>query len=77
LTGDRNLAKNNKPIGPGLFAYSLGSDMNWTRELHRGNPKYTLGVFSFGDGHVEVVKDVNLNPIFQRENLATNRLAIP
>jgi len=77
LTGDRNLANNNKPLNPGLFTYSRASDMNWTRELHGGNPKYTLGVFSFNDGHVEAVKGVNLNSIFQRENLATNRLIIP
>ena len=77
LTGDRSLANANKPLNPGLFVYSHGANMNWTRELHNVNQKWTLGVLSFGDSHAEVVKDANLNSFFQHEDLATNRLAIP
>jgi prepilin-type N-terminal cleavage/methylation domain-containing protein len=77
LTGDRNLANANKPLNPGLFVYSHDANMNWTRELHNINQKWTLGVLSFGDSHAEVVKDANLNSFFQHEGLATNRLAIP
>ena len=77
LTGDRNLARNDKPINPGMFVYSEGANINWTRELHNTNPKSTMGVLSFGDGHAEMVKDMNLNSVFLRENLATNRLDVP
>jgi len=77
LTSDRNLADSGKPLNPGLFAYSHSSHMNWTRELHATHPKHAIGVLSFADDHAEVVRDVNLDSIFQRENLATNRLVIP
>jgi len=77
LTGDRNLANGGGPLKPGLFIYSRASKMNWTRELHGASPNYTLGVFSFGDTHAEAVQDMNLDSVFQRENLSTNRLAVP
>ena len=76
LTGDRHLQSNNKPVELGLFIYSTNSMMNWTRELH-GNLQNAMGVLSFADGHVEQIKGPDLNSIFQREHLATNRLCIP
>lgn len=77
LTGDRNLAGDGMPLNPGLFIHSPISKMNWTRELHNTNPRHTLGVLSFGDGHSEAVTDMNLNSTFLRGKLAANRLAIP
>jgi prepilin-type N-terminal cleavage/methylation domain-containing protein len=76
LTGDRHLASNGKPVNPGLFTYTTNSIMNWTHELH-ANVKNQVGVLSFADGHCEVVRDTGLGSIFQREGLATNRLAVP
>jgi prepilin-type N-terminal cleavage/methylation domain-containing protein len=77
LTGDRHLAANGKPVNAGLFVNTPGSKMNWTHELHSANPTIILGIFSFEDGHAQVVRDADLNSTFLRENLGTNRLAVP
>lgn len=76
LTGDRHLANGGSPLKPGLFCHSNSASMSWTRELH-GIGQNTLGVLSFYDGHAEVAKSQNLNSVFLRANLATNRLAVP
>ena len=77
LMGDRHLAERGKPINPGLFIYSAGSKLNWTRELHSRNTPLPRGILTFEDGHTETVKDANVDSIFLRESLATNRLVIP
>ena len=76
LTGDRDLENNGKPVNPGLFVYSNGFAINWTRELH-GNIKWPSGSLSFIDGHGEIVRGVNLTSVFQRQDSITNRLAVP
>jgi prepilin-type N-terminal cleavage/methylation domain-containing protein len=77
LTGDRHLENNGKPVKPGLFIYSTGAVMNWDRELHGNFKNCAIGVLSFTDGRVEIVRDANLKSIFQREGVATNYLAVP
>ena len=77
LTGDRNLAHDGNPLYAGLYICTPTSKMNWTRGLHTTNPKWAIGALSFIDGHAEMVKDADLNSVFLRENLATNRLCIP
>jgi prepilin-type N-terminal cleavage/methylation domain-containing protein len=77
LTGDRHLENNGKPVKPGSFIYSTNAVMNWTRELHGNVKNRALGVLSFTDGHIEIVRDANLNSVFQHEGMATNHLAVP
>jgi hypothetical protein len=77
LTGDRHLQKNAKPVKPGLFVYSKGFSMDWTKELHGKSPTVPFGVLSFLDGHAELVRGYELNSIFQRQDSFTNRLCIP
>ena len=77
LTGDRNLADGGKTLNPGLFIHTPLSKMNWTRALHNTNPRLTMGGLSFVDGHAEVIKGTHLDAVFLREDLATNRLAVP
>lgn len=76
LTGDRHLIGNGKPVPPGLFAYSNGFAMNWSRELH-GSVKTPYGNLSFADGHAQGVRGADLTSIFERPGLATNLLAVP
>jgi hypothetical protein len=79
LTGDRHLKHFNNSVRPGLFVYSNGLTMDWSRELHPiGSPSYlSQGILSFADGHAERVMGADLNSVFQRECLATNHLAVP
>ncbi len=77
LTGDRHLQSSGKPVKPGLFVYSNSYFMDWTLELHGKSSTTSMGVLSFIDGHCEMVRGINLNSIFQRQGLITNRLCIP
>ena len=77
LTGDRHLERNGNPVMPGLFIFSTNTAMNWTHELHGNVKNSTWGCLSFADGHCESMRGVNLNEVFQRENLKTNRLCVP
>lgn len=76
LTGDRHLQVNGQPVKPGLLAPGPNAAIEWTRELHAKSAPVPLGILSFTDGHVEVVKE-KLTSYFQRQNQITNRLAIP
>jgi len=77
LTGDRHLSVNTKPIGPGLFSLSPNQAVEWTSELHSANKKPTGGAFSFADGHAEWVSPKSLSQVIVRQNMPTNRLAVP
>jgi competence protein ComGC len=76
LTGDRHLVSNGNQVKPGLFNYSNGFAMNWSRELHT-KLKWPSGGLSFADGHAEVVRGSNLTSVFERQGSITNLLAIP
>ena len=78
LGGDRHLEAGGKSIGPGSFVYSTNLLMNWTRELHGKVQNGPLGVLFFADGHGQVTRNKDLNPLFQNQPLAnTERLIIP
>jgi prepilin-type processing-associated H-X9-DG protein len=74
LSGDRHLQADGKPVRPGLFTLTTNLVLGWTGELHsKFAPR---GSLAFVDGHVENVR-TNLSVIFQKQDLATNRLAVP
>jgi competence protein ComGC len=78
LTGDRHLILNSKPIGPGLFSLTTNQTLEWSAELlHSVNKKPTGGAFSFADGHAEWVSPKSLSQVVARQNIPTNRLAVP
>jgi hypothetical protein len=63
-----------------LFTYTTNATMKWEHGFHRDRSKFIGGYFgglSFADGGVRYVKSDPLNSIFQKELLATNRLAVP
>ena len=71
LAGDRNLQADGEPIKHGLFNVTPNLSLSWSQELHR----HHQGNILFADGHVEFSKQPTA--VFQRQGLATNRLAIP
>jgi hypothetical protein len=73
LTGDRHLIASSRPIGPGLFSLTAQQALEWTAELH----KPVGGAFSFADGHAEWVSPKSLAEVVARQNMPTNRLAVP
>jgi prepilin-type processing-associated H-X9-DG protein len=77
LGGDRHLQVNGKPVPSGLLVTSNESPFGWTQELHAQDSQTPVGNLSFADGHVEFVRADHLSATFQRQSLATNRLAIP
>jgi prepilin-type N-terminal cleavage/methylation domain-containing protein len=78
LGGDRHLEAGGKNVGPGSFIYSTNLFLNWTHELHGKIQNGPLGVLIFADGHGQVVRNKDLNPLFQSQPLAdTERLIIP
>ena len=77
LTGDRNLESNRKPVASGLFSLSTNQVLAWTSELHTVNKQPSGGAFGFGDGHVEWINPKRLSEVVARQNMPTNRLAIP
>jgi prepilin-type N-terminal cleavage/methylation domain-containing protein len=77
LAGDRHLAANGQPVKPGLFVLTTNLSMSWTHELHSYNKTATVGVLAFADFHTEAAVTKSLPAIFQRQDLATNRLVIP
>ena len=72
LLGERCLGVNGLAVMPGLLAVTTNVNMNWTNEFH---PKG--GNVAFVDGHVEWNKMGELNSLFARQPVATNRLCIP
>jgi prepilin-type N-terminal cleavage/methylation domain-containing protein len=77
LTGDRHLNVKNKPINPGLFAYSNGETVSWATGFHHDAQNKPWGGLSFADGHVQFDNSDDLNSLLQKQTLATNHLAIP
>jgi hypothetical protein len=77
LTGDRHLQVDGKPVTPGLFSLTPKQALAWTSELHPGSRGSTGGAFSFADGHAELVSPNYLPKVVARQNMATNRLAVP
>jgi hypothetical protein len=51
--GDRHLATNSVPVGPGRIILSPGYHVDWTLELHRVKSSQGKGVVVFTDGHCE------------------------
>jgi hypothetical protein len=72
LLGDRNLQANAQPAKPGLFILSTNLDMGWTGDLHAWR-----GCLAFADGHVEFVRNTNLNAKVRSQDLVSSRLAVP
>ena len=79
LTGDRHLQVANNPVRHGLFVYTNGMRMDWTDELHRQVNFSRLGVIAFSDCHVEsvTVHKNELTDLFNRQNVASERLLVP
>jgi prepilin-type N-terminal cleavage/methylation domain-containing protein/prepilin-type processing-associated H-X9-DG protein len=71
LAGDRHLQADGESIKPGLFNVTPNLSLSWSQELHR----HHQGNILFADGHVEFSKQPTA--VFQRQGLATNRLAVP
>ncbi len=78
LTGDRNLQIGSLPTKPGLLDLTQKSQVGWSEELHYSKSTTTAGGnILFADGHVEFLKSKELNSVFQAQDLATNRFAVP
>jgi prepilin-type N-terminal cleavage/methylation domain-containing protein len=77
LAGDRHLSLNKQAVKTGLFETTNSAALGWTTELHNSTKNSPRGVLVFADGHGEVVKGPKLPEVFQRQSIATNRLAIP
>ena len=78
LSGDRNLQVDDTPAKPGLLVLAPKSQVGWTEELHYSKSTSTAGGnILFADGHVEFIKSKALNSVFQSQDSATNRFAIP
>ena len=76
LAGDRNIQADGHEIQPGLFVVTTNVFLEWTREIHSRNFTVRCGNILFADGHTETLWE-NLNTLAQRQDIATNRLAIP
>jgi prepilin-type N-terminal cleavage/methylation domain-containing protein/prepilin-type processing-associated H-X9-DG protein len=76
LAGDRNLEAAGQPVKPGLFLLTTNAAVSWTGALHSHGEPVMRGNLLLADGHVETVRR-NLPEVIQRQNLATNRLALP
>ena len=72
MMGDRCLQANGEPVGHGTFIAQTNMHFTWTSEMHRG-----FGILGFADGHAELCRPTNLNAAFQRQGMATVRLAVP
>ena len=77
--GDRNLQVAGQPVAPGLFTLTTNAAIGWTRDMHKLKRNLVwvgCGNVLFVDGHV-LANQVDLAASAQRQDLATNRLAIP
>jgi len=75
-TGDRYLESQGKPIKPGVFIQTTNVALQWSAGFH-GFQNKPCGIFSFGDGHVQVVRGDQLSSCFQKQPTATNRFCFP
>jgi competence protein ComGC len=73
LTGDRNLAHENKPLPPGIFVWTSNrSALSWTKAIHN-----ECGNVGLADGSVQFLKSRRLADVAANQSCDTNRLAIP
>jgi hypothetical protein len=72
LSGDRNLAVGRRALSPGMFLLTNRTPLAWTKGVHR-----SCGNILFADASVQLLDSDNLLRAVQKQNLLTNRLAIP
>jgi hypothetical protein len=75
LTGDRHLVANGNAVKSGMFVFTNGMAMNWTRDFH-----YTgtvRGGMAFTDGHAEAIQGPDLTAAFNRHGTNETRLLVP
>jgi competence protein ComGC len=73
LTGDRNVASNNKPLQPSVFVWTSNrSVLSWTKAIHNA-----CGNVGLADGSVHHFDSEKLAAAAADQNCSTNRLAIP
>jgi competence protein ComGC len=73
LTGDRNVAYENKPLPPGIFIWTSNrSALSWTKAIHN-----ECGNIGLADGSVQFLKSRQLAKAAANQSSDTNRLAIP
>ena len=73
LTGDRNVAVENKPLPPGIFVWASNrSALSWSKAIHtaRGN-------VGLADGSVQLLDSRRLALAAAQQSAETNRLVIP
>ena len=76
LTGDRNLEFAWRQINPGIFTQTTNTVLKWMAGFHGAQTK-PYGIISFADGHVQVVRQKDLNRTLQNQPLTTNRFCFP
>ena len=72
LAGDRNLAAAGRPLAKGLFVLTTNTLLSWTTNIH-----ISSGNICFADGSVQFLASDGLAQANQKQDFATNRLAIP
>ena len=72
LAGDRNLAAVGRPLAKGSFVLTTNMPLSWTTNIH-----ISSGNICPADGAVQFLNSDGLSQAVQKQNLATNRLAIP
>jgi prepilin-type processing-associated H-X9-DG protein len=73
LTGDRNLAFENKRLPTGIFVWTSNrSALSWTKEIHNA-----YGNVGLADGSVQFFDSRKLAMAAGQQSAETNRLAIP
>jgi len=77
LIGDRHLQVGNNPVKPGLFVYTNGMAMSWTKELHWTSSAGAVGIMTFADAHAERVQASKLTDAFNQQKIASARLLVP
>jgi len=77
LIGDRHLQVASNPVQPGLFVYTNGMAMSWTKELHWTSSAGAVGIVTFADAHVGRVPTSMLTNGFNQQKIASERLLVP
>jgi type II secretory pathway pseudopilin PulG len=72
LSGDRNLAAYGQPVAKGLFVLMTNTPLSWTTNIH-----VSSGNICSSDAFVQFLNSDGLSQAVQKQELATNRLAIP
>jgi type II secretory pathway pseudopilin PulG len=71
LAGDRNLT-NGQSSRNGMFNFQTNQSIGWTKELHD-----RTGNIALGDGSVQQLSWIQINPALAKTGLVTNRLLFP